>query len=160
MSVALRHQPEVTGFFRESERVDLGAPRRILLTEHGAGKSHEFVVIRCLARNAAAHFSRPYSRVFQEPSARFYGCYAEWKAGTRYLSDTNAICTHFAYQKIVGMGVEALPFIFRELRVRPDHWFWALKAITNQDPVPEEHLGRMKLMAQDWLAWAKRNGIA
>jgi len=58
------------------------------------------------------------------------------------------------------MGPAALPLIFKELRREPDHWFWALKAITNKDPVPEDHRGRMKLMAEDWLRWAEQNGFA
>jgi hypothetical protein len=38
--------------------------------------------------------------------------------------------THPAYQQIIGLGKEALPLLFGELRRAPDHWFWALRAIT------------------------------
>ena len=31
------------------------------------------------------------------------------------------------------MGKQALPLIFEELRRKPNHWFWALNAITGQD---------------------------
>ena len=66
---------------------------------------------------------------------------------------------HPAYQQIVGMGAEALPFILAELERKPEHWFWALRAITREDPVPPSHRGNVVLMARDWLQWAKRKGL-
>ncbi len=86
---------------------------------------------------------------------RFQQLAAAWKSEVRFLSDTNEICSHPAYQEIIGMGVSVLPFIFEELEREPDSWFWALKAITGQDPVPEEHRGNVDLMARDWLKWAQ-----
>jgi hypothetical protein len=65
------------------------------------------------------------------------------------------IATHPAYQRIIGMGPEALPHIFRRLESGPDHWFWALRAITGVDPVPPEDRGRMVKMREAWLNWAK-----
>lgn len=42
---------------------------------------------------------------------------------------------HPAYQQIIGMGEKALPLILRDLRDRPTgHWFWALNAITGEEP--------------------------
>jgi len=134
-------------------------PRRLNYV-FGGGKSREFEVISVNAREAAEHYARPYSRFIQDPSVRFQTCYSEWKEAVKFLSDINEICTDFAYLRIIGMGPAALPLIFKELRREPDHWFWALKAITNKDPVPEDHRGRMKLMAEDWLRWAEQNGFA
>jgi hypothetical protein len=34
------------------------------------------------------------------------------------------------------MGGNVLPFILRSLMKEPDHWFVALKSITNEDPIP------------------------
>lgn len=158
MTLALRNPPgwQPFSFFTAPTETG-GTPCRM---DYGEGKSHESRVVELFARNAAKHYSTPYSRLVKDPAVRFYSCHSEWKAAVKYVSDINEICTNFAYLKIIGMGVEALPFIFRELSVRPDHWFWALKAITNADPVPEEHRGRMKLMAQDWLRWGQRHGLA
>ncbi len=86
---------------------------------------------------------------------RFRELAAAWKSEARFLSDTNEICSHPAYQAIIGMGVSVLPFILEELEQEPDNWFWALKAITGQDPVPEEHRGNVSLMARDWLRWGQ-----
>ena len=63
------------------------------------------------------------------------------------------------YQKIIGMGKEALPLILNELQREPDQWFWAHESITDQDPVPPEAAGKVRLMAQAWIEWGKKNGI-
>jgi hypothetical protein len=89
------------------------------------------------------------------PAERFQKLAAAWKSAVRFLSDTDEMCSHPAYQEIIGMGAAALPYIFSELEREPDNWFWALKAITGEDPVPEEHRGNVELMAKDWLLWAQ-----
>jgi hypothetical protein len=61
---------------------------------------------------------------------------------------------HPAYQRIIGLGPSALPCIFREMRRSPDYWFWALRSMTGEDPVPAEHAGNLVAMSQDWLQWA------
>ena len=62
------------------------------------------------------------------------------------------------YQAIIGMGETALPFILDEMRQRDGHWFWALRAITGENPVPPEHRGNVEAMTQDWLQWARQRG--
>ncbi len=89
------------------------------------------------------------------PAERFQKLAATWKSAVRFLSDMDEMCSHPAYQEIIGMGAAALPFIFLELEREPDNWFWALKAITGEDAVPEEHRGNVELMAKDWLLWAQ-----
>lgn len=89
---------------------------------------------------------------------RFDALTQEWKRDTRASSSITEIAMHPAYQQIIGMGKQALPFIFRELQEEPDHWFWALKAITGEDPVPPAARGRLSAMRQAWLEWAGRNG--
>ena len=49
---------------------------------------------------------------------------------------------HPAYQQIVGMGRSAVPFILKELANGPGHWFWALRAISGEDPVSSQGQGR------------------
>lgn len=88
------------------------------------------------------------------PRERFNRLAAAWRKDVRFLSDTNEICTHPAYQEIIGMGVLALPFIFAELGREPADWFWALKAITGEDPVLDDHRGDLHLMTKAWLDWA------
>lgn len=83
----------------------------------------------------------------------------DWQAATKYQSSVTAICSHPSYQRIIGMGRSALPFILRDLERSPHLWFWALKAITGIDPVPSDHRGKIALMASDWIAWGRQRGL-
>jgi hypothetical protein len=105
------------------------------------------------------------SRVRVEPAGvepplheRFRELRRQWKEETLYLSSITQIAMHPAYQRIIGMGRAALPLIFQELRREADHWFWALKAITGEDPVPASDRGKLPRMAEAWLTWAGDHG--
>ncbi|BDA67387.1 hypothetical protein RIVM261_081520 [Rivularia sp. IAM M-261] len=82
----------------------------------------------------------------------------QWRRETGVLSVTSKISMHPAYQRIIGMGQPVVPLIMRELEREPDHWFWALTAITGANPVKEKQRGRLDQMAQAWLAWGRENG--
>lgn len=86
---------------------------------------------------------------------KFRGLVARWKEATGHFSSPNDIAIHPAYQQIIGMGPDALPLIFQELRDRGGNWYWALKAITGEDPVPETDRGKVQLMKRAWLKWAE-----
>ena len=62
---------------------------------------------------------------------------------------------HPAYQSIIGMGQDAVPLILDEMSNQPDHWFWALRAITGANPCPPEHVGDVTAMTRDWLSWGR-----
>ena len=81
-----------------------------------------------------------------------------WKADRRSSSSSMAMAMHPAYQKIIGLGKPALPFILSELQGELDHWFWALAAIANENPVPPESRGKMQEMAKAWLDWGRQKG--
>ncbi|MDN7675198.1 hypothetical protein QZM22_22440 [Burkholderia oklahomensis] len=55
-----------------------------------------------------------------------------------------------AYQQIIGLGPAALPLIIRELEKNGGQWFWALRMIARQAPVPKELRGETKQMAEAW----------
>ena len=92
------------------------------------------------------------------PQARFRALVRQWKDATLLMSSITDMATHPAYQQMIGMGQAALPWILDELRRDPDQWFWALKAITGEDPVPPADRGNMARMTQNWLSWAKNHG--
>lgn len=94
----------------------------------------------------------------RNPRERFRLLAAEWKDRSRHLSNSAQMAMLKPYQQIIGMGESALPLIFEELSREPDHWFWALEAITQQNPVPREAKGKIRQMADAWLAWARQNG--
>ena len=90
---------------------------------------------------------------------RFRRLADEWKDKSKHLSNTAQMAMLRPYQRIIGMGPEALPYIFEELRREPDQWFWALEAITEENPVPAEAAGKVRLMAQAWIEWGERQGL-
>ena len=57
------------------------------------------------------------------------------------------------------MGPEVVPLILAELEKEPDHWFWALEAITGENPVNENHAGDMEASAKAWVKWGRQNGL-
>ncbi|MBI4594951.1 MAG: hypothetical protein HY730_01060 [Candidatus Tectomicrobia bacterium] len=82
----------------------------------------------------------------------------EWQMETAHLSSITEIALNYAYQQIIGMGNMAIPYILTELKKQPDHWFWALKSITGEDPVKPEDRGHMQKMTEAWLCWGKGRG--
>ncbi|MGB8412313.1 MAG: hypothetical protein WCE23_05755 [Candidatus Binatus sp.] len=56
------------------------------------------------------------------------------------------------------MSELAIPFLLQELRHQPDHWFTALRAITDANPVPDEIRGNVRKMAAAWIQWGVENG--
>lgn len=90
---------------------------------------------------------------------RFQDLARQWREETCLISSTTDMAMHPAYQQIIGMGQEALSLIFEEMRRQPGHWFWALQAITGENPVPTSERGQVPKMTQAWLEWARQHGI-
>jgi len=99
--------------------------------------------------------------VAEEPETRerFRRLAEEWKERSRYLSNTAQMALMRPYQRIIGMGEVAVPLILEELRREPDQWFWALEAITGENPVPPEATGKVRLMADAWIEWGRQRGF-
>lgn len=90
--------------------------------------------------------------------ARFQQLVQRWKRDTLFTSSLTEMCIHPAYQQIIGMGRSAVPLLLEELQRSPDHWFWALSAITGEDPVQPGSHGQVTQMTEDWLKWGRENG--
>lgn len=80
----------------------------------------------------------------------------QWRADTVFLSSVEKMAMHPAYQRIIGLGPQALPLLLRELQGRPDHWFWALHAISGEDPAPAD--ATFDQAVQAWLEWGRCQG--
>ena len=89
---------------------------------------------------------------------RFLKLVSEWKDQSRYLSNSAQMALLRPYQRIIGMGLPVVPLILEELQREPDQWFWALEVITEQNPVPPESAGIVRLMAQAWVDWGREQG--
>ena len=90
---------------------------------------------------------------------RFERLAGVWKSRSRYMSNPAQIAMLPEYQRIIGMGETAVPFILKEMRREPDQWFWALAAITEEDPIPEEAKGDVERMTQAWVDWGIQKGL-
>ncbi|HLY25172.1 MAG TPA: hypothetical protein VKQ72_02460 [Aggregatilineales bacterium] len=90
--------------------------------------------------------------------AKFHRLADAWREETAHLSSMTEIILNPNYQRIIGMGPQVLPILLRELRDNPDHWFWALEAITGTNPTNPEDAGNLQKMRQSWLNFARKAG--
>jgi hypothetical protein len=89
---------------------------------------------------------------------RFQGLAAQWRRETRHLSLMSDVVMNPAYQQIIGMGKPAIALILQDLKQQPDHWFWALRSITGENPIQPDDRGRLPQMAEAWLEWGRQHG--
>jgi len=90
---------------------------------------------------------------------RFRKLAKAWKSETELFSKLTKRILHPAYQKIIGMGEPAVPLILQALSENgPDDWFWALTAITDENPITEDMAGNMAAMTEAWLQWGRGAG--
>ena len=101
------------------------------------------------------HYFKPITRHWSNPVIRFHTLKEQWRSDTSFSSSITEISMHPAYQQIIGMGPLAIPFILLEMVERPGHWFWALKSISGEDPVPPELRGHLNKMTEYWIDWGK-----
>jgi hypothetical protein len=106
--------------------------------------------------SAAVSPQLPPAAAALEPA--FLALARSWKQECGPSSSTTERSMSPSYQRIIGMGPAVVPLLLRELERQPDHWFWALKAITGADPVPEASRGKIRDMAQHWIAWGRAQG--
>lgn len=87
----------------------------------------------------------------------------QWTKETLHFSTTERFFNEH-HRQIVEMGEAVVPILLKDLvdgLERPEgvtHWFWALKLITGEDPVPEKERGKIEQMALAWIQWGKENG--
>jgi len=125
--------------------------------ENDAGVGQDSQTIRRYIEDLLAHYYKPLSTQWANPMIRFSSLEREWKESTSMLSSITEIAMHPSYQQIIGMGPTALPIIFLSMRREPDHWFWALRAITGENPIPINQRGKIKEMTDAWMEWGKNH---
>lgn len=94
----------------------------------------------------------------QIAEARFRALAEQWYLDTLLTSSYYEKILHPAYQKILTLNQDAIPLILRELESMPNDWFWALRILTDADPVTPDQAGEMQAMADSWLAWGRDKG--
>ena len=134
--------------------------RRFLWDDFATGVSEEATQLYERAEKVCHDFVFPVAHLGESIQEKFFRLAAEWKAATAHFSLALDMATHPAYQQIIGLGEQAIPLLLGELVRDPDHWFWALTAITGVDPVPPADRGRIRKMTSAWLEWGRVNGFA
>ena len=82
-----------------------------------------------------------------------------WTDDTKFLSSSSQIDAHPSYRQVIRMGPVVVPFILADLKLTSRHWFTALQQLTGENPVPRESWGRIRDMADHWLAWGRARGL-
>ncbi|MES2649610.1 MAG: hypothetical protein V4717_22215 [Bacteroidota bacterium] len=92
---------------------------------------------------------------------RFNHLAKEWKMETKGLSLAASKITNDHYLAIIGLGVtygdRIVKLILNDLSNSTAYWHYALKKITNQNPVPKEFITDVDRTRHFWLEWATEN---
>lgn len=137
----------------------LAAAGNVLLAASALGASPQSMQLQRQLNELVGYYALPASMVRDRRRERFRSLAQRWKSETALLSSTSEIAMNSSYQAIIGMGPDALPLILEDLREHSGHWYWALKAISNEDPVPPSDRGVIKQMRGAWLRWGAKKGF-
>jgi hypothetical protein len=88
----------------------------------------------------------------------FHRLARKWREERGSTSSPSKLVNTESYRKIIGMGPKAIEMLLSELQRQPDFWFAALRAVTDEDPVPDEARGNVKKMREAWLDWGVHHG--
>ncbi len=78
-----------------------------------------------------------------------------WHEAIAHVSSSSKRDKHPAYQEIISLGSPVVPILLRDLERTHRHWFTALSAITNANPIAKADSGDIRKMTQAWLKWEK-----
>jgi hypothetical protein len=104
-----------------------------------------------------ASSSRTFRRSDEEVADEFSLLVNEWREATAIESGLERIILNSAYQRIIGLGPQALPHILRDIEETRDHWFWALTSIVGEDKAAGQT--SVGAAVEAWLAWGREAGL-
>ena len=81
-----------------------------------------------------------------------------WRRQKGGISSISRKVTLPSYLRIIGLGSAIIPLILEELQRQPDHWFVALDALTNANPVSESERADFNQTVAAWLRWGRERG--
>jgi hypothetical protein len=110
-------------------------------------------------REALQRYNETFTSRREPLELEFAALAAEWKADTEFESSPDRIAAHPAYRRLIEMGYPVLPLILKDLEKTHDDWFWALHAITGENPIRHEDRGIVHHMVSAWIGWGIRNNL-
>lgn len=81
-----------------------------------------------------------------------------WVRDTSLVSGYKEKVNHPAYSKILSYGKEIIPLLLKDMVENRIHWFYALTDITDENPIQSTSRGKINLIINDWLKWARKKG--
>ena len=90
---------------------------------------------------------------------KFESLSAQWRKNTAFFSTVKEIALDSNYQQIIGMGEPVVPLILNDLQKRPSHWYWALAAITGENPAKDSPKGNIQAVCDAWVDCGRRRGL-
>jgi hypothetical protein len=79
----------------------------------------------------------------------------QWKEDTFSVSSLTKIYAHPAYQRIMAMGTEGIPFVLKQLKAGEGHWFYALKFMAGKNI--SAGINNFLDARAAWLEWGYKN---
>lgn len=122
------------------------------LRSQGAPPSRSRVILRPSQGGGVKNASDTLRREFQKHERK-------WVAETMFHSSPVERYLHPSYARIIGLGQPVIPHILASLEKTPNDWFYALRAITGENPVPDSIAGDVVAMSGVWLDWGKARGL-
>lgn len=85
----------------------------------------------------------------------------KWKNETKGFSQAASKINNTNYLTIIGLGIiypeKVTKLILMDLQIQSSYWHYALKKITQQNPIPKGLGTNIEKARQYWLEWAKTN---
>jgi hypothetical protein len=119
---------------------------------HAATRWHEEPVRTGVAEFVS--FGTPDDKDLERVFARLAD---QWETETAFESFPTRAVMHPAYLRIMHMGPRVVPLILDRLQEQPRPWFWALSALTKENPAAGTT--RFSDAADTWLQWGRENAL-
>lgn len=86
-----------------------------------------------------------------------------WKKETSVYSFVSRKITNSNYVNIIGLGVvygePVIKIILEDLKKGTEFWHYALKKITNDNPVSKGDVNNLQKVREAWLAWGVKKNL-
>jgi len=98
-------------------------------------------------------------RIFNDTEVQFEKLFKLWESETQFISSASVIALNPSYQKIIGLGKPALPYLLKKLKNTDTPCFHALTAISGINVVTPEIAGNFIEIKKAWLEWGQKKNL-